>query len=958
MVASSAKHVVKFIFLSMITLTGVVAIITTYQTAASAASVSWFSDAEPTLEKMADPLLTEDAPACTPRIVAVDKRPHYNYLDPSDSTNICVYDRGSWRYGLSNRPYRQSNSMIGRDTSFVVGLGYDQKMYRINNLNARYAPDFVPHSKSLVYSMGNSSSFWGQNLVVYKDFPSRLVKNTDGQSYDMKDRHLPDYEFKRPNGYVLPVGAVASSSNGKWLIFEAVDLGIMRLNLETYDIKRISTISPRYDLGLPPFMSLSINNKGDYVVVGGQNTPFMVYNITDSCGDTTVTDQMTLNVPVARPCLERDLGAYMRTKFPRFSAADNIKLSADNGSISFRLEENLGFNNMRYTWYRLKVSDYISTPSLDYLALGDSYSSGEGDTLINPTTLAKYYLLGTDAEGNNQIPTEKCHISSRSYPFLLQSTMGISDDKMQSVACSGAMAKDDYQVTAGYEGQIEDKKARLGELSDDDLQRYQQVALNDFIPGRIQQLKFVEKYQPKAITLTAGGNDVGFGSIIQNCVVTLFTSCSYAKSDAGKTMVGQAIRSQYSEYVELYEKIREISPNTKVYAVGYPKFVGNDALLCALNVQLDTAERTMINEAVTYLNQIIKSAADRTGVKYVNIEDSLTGHRLCEQGDAYVTGIAFRGSSERQESFHPNHDGHRLMQKAIIGALGSQSLLDFEHTLQPTPGPYSSDDATEPTAYFSESMESVNTHFRRATIVPHNYVQKSSLTNMVSVRVAGLEPHSRVVIEAHSDPVILGTYDIDKNGNLSVDIPVPANISAGFHTLHVIGKTFFGEAIDLWQIIEVRGAAGDIDEDGTQDDVDACIYISASGIDSDRDNIDDACDLLITDPPQGGTNEVVAVLPGKGVNKNRPTPIQGGAITATNREELKKIPYSANGTADSSEVLAYRSSKNDFVGKNASIAESMDVKNNFSINAYWIVGIITIILISYFSIKQYSKRNG
>jgi hypothetical protein len=100
-------------------------------------------------------------------------------------------------------------------------------------------------------------------------------------------------------------------------------------------------------------------------------------------------------------------------------------------------------------------------------------------------------------------------------------------------------------------------------------------------------------------------------------------------------------------------------------------------------------------------------------------------------------------------------------------------------------------------------------------------------------------------VEVHSDPIELGTYSADSLGNLSVDIPLPINVPAGYHTLHLIGASYSGEEIDVWQTIEVRGSEGDIDEDGILDNVDQCMYVMESGLDEDLDQIDDACDPMI-----------------------------------------------------------------------------------------------------------------
>lgn len=67
-----------------------------------------------------------------------------------------------------------------------------------------------------------------------------------------------------------------------------------------------------------------------------------------------------------------------------------------------------------------------SGSGLDYLALGDSYLSGEGD-VKNYTS--RHYIRGTEGQ-------DDCHLSS-SYPFLLAKAWKILEGKFNTVACSG-----------------------------------------------------------------------------------------------------------------------------------------------------------------------------------------------------------------------------------------------------------------------------------------------------------------------------------------------------------------------------------------------------------------------------------------------------------------------------------------------------------------------------------------
>ena len=72
------------------------------------------------------------------------------------------------------------------------------------------------------------------------------------------------------------------------------------------------------------------------------------------------------------------------------------------------------------------AKDEPQVSELDYLAMGDSYSSGEGDI---ENGFSEFYIKNTGSP-------KDCHLSSRSYPYILAKRQNIKG--VQSVACSGA----------------------------------------------------------------------------------------------------------------------------------------------------------------------------------------------------------------------------------------------------------------------------------------------------------------------------------------------------------------------------------------------------------------------------------------------------------------------------------------------------------------------------------------
>lgn len=477
---------------------------------------------------------------------------------------------------------------------------------------------------------------------------------------------------------------------------------------------------------------------------------------------------------------------------------------------------------------------------LDYLALGDSYSSGEGDTEKNNATGQKYYRQLTDVNEDKKqgIPGEKCHISTRSYPYKLAQYMELKQTgtkQWDTVACGGATIYDlNGSNSGGYDGQND----RLRDYADKNT--LQKMALNEMIPGRVKQIEFVKKYQPKVITLTAGGNDVDFGGKIRSCVDPRerWDTCDWAKKDMDT--LGSQIKGQFDRLVELYKELKAASPKSKIYAIGYPQFITDtEPAACGLNAgAIDLDERRMVVRATQYMNEVIEAAARKAGVKYVDISQALNGGKMCEKHQIYMTGIVGLGE---QESYHPNKFGHTVIFVEIAKQLNHESLLTYSK--YPTAGDES---VNAPSSiYFDKGApSSVNT-----TMLANSKPSKGS-KQKVALAKNSLQPGSSARVEIRSKPVELGSYTVSSDGSMRETITIPDNIPAGYHTLFVYGKSASGENIKITQTLLVTGKdKEDLDDDGVKDANQPCgAFLKPSGKDEDLDGIDDACDPEITDP--------------------------------------------------------------------------------------------------------------
>ncbi|MFH9685750.1 SGNH/GDSL hydrolase family protein [Streptomyces sp. NPDC017413] len=218
-----------------------------------------------------------------------------------------------------------------------------------------------------------------------------------------------------------------------------------------------------------------------------------------------------------------------------------------------------------------------------YVALGDSYSSGVG---------AGSYLSDSG----------DCRRSTNAYPYLWQAAN--SPASFDFVACSGA-------TTSSVAG------TQLGVLN----------------------------ASTSLVSVTAGGNDVGFADVMQDCVLAGEATCITSVNDA----VSQMNSSLPGSLDALYDGIRARAPQAQVVVLGYPRFYQLSGSCVA---GLSEAERTAINNASDVLNDVLAKRSADAGFTFSSVVDEFTGHELCS-GDAWLHSVTV----PIHNSYHPKAAG-------------------------------------------------------------------------------------------------------------------------------------------------------------------------------------------------------------------------------------------------------------------------------------------------------------
>ncbi len=685
------------------------------------------------------------------------------------------------------------------DSGVVLFNGTDEGVHLLP-----YSPHQLlapwPKALNLVSLVANTTE--GSFISIYKNPLSQLQtqRNVLGAVVSKQLTAGPDLPLKDSTGQPLLINpqSLAFSDNGSWMIAEVLGGTFVRINLASLQITSFAPIYAQQGSPALDESAVTVSPDGRYVAI--ENTyasEFKVYDLANCSSGLCANYNYW-------PFISQQVSQLMYVSHVRFLNDGLLSFDASSHSSSaggtYELAPTAGINSL-----------------IDYLGLGDSYSSGEG---------AFDYLAGTDTKDN------RCHLSSHAYPILLTQDLFTAAGG-HAVTCSGAVMHDISDGSDGYRGQVRDV-ASWKDLAQDQPALLASI-LSNYLPGYVAQQRFVSQYQPAVITLGIGGNNMGFGNILERCiepqsslhVVANTCFATYEDRQELLSLISKTGKGLQSTYKQLLKQ----APATRLYVIGYPE-VSIDNGDCALNVHFNTSELEFFDELVQQINGTIASAATAAGAQYVDISKALAGHRLCETngGNIAVNGLTAGASSGlgdfdfiASESYHPNALGQQLIEQAILKQTHNLTALPQTITAKPPGGAFINAPKTG---------RSIN------QLLPSKLLSKSQASpgQTISLTIAstafGLPQSGNYTVHLDgSQGIILGTLAGDSPASISI----PITTGLGVHSIDITGTNQVGEPIDLTQpiiIVPPEGAG-------------VCGPVATSGIDIDHDGIDDACDPVI-----------------------------------------------------------------------------------------------------------------
>ena len=232
-----------------------------------------------------------------------------------------------------------------------------------------------------------------------------------------------------------------------------------------------------------------------------------------------------------------------------------------------------------------------------YVALGDSYSSGTGTRT--------YYDSG-------------CERSNYSYAKIIDAERANTDVVL--AACGGAKT-------------------------------------GDVLSTQVNSLTAGTRW----VTITIGGNDAGFSSVITDCAKPWWAANCNARIDSAQAYIRNTLPGRLDS---VYSAIKQRSPTATVIALSYPRlFMGED---CNAGTFFSGDEMTRLNQTADLLRDKTRDRALAAGANF-RFKDAITpfvGHAVCSSTE-WLNGL----SNPVSESYHPNRTGHRSGYVPLVRAV-------------------------------------------------------------------------------------------------------------------------------------------------------------------------------------------------------------------------------------------------------------------------------------------------
>jgi lysophospholipase L1-like esterase len=255
-------------------------------------------------------------------------------------------------------------------------------------------------------------------------------------------------------------------------------------------------------------------------------------------------------------------------------------------------------------------------PPTGYVAMGDSYTAGPGIPVPVP-----------EPPG--------CERSNQNYPHRVAAVLG---EPLRDVSCGGAGTA---HLTAPQPVKGGPNPPQLDALHRD----------------------------TAVVTLGIGGNDIGFGEIVQSCVAVLpFGSpCHDLYVGPAGDEISRRVAATAPKVAAALAEIHRRAPRARVYVVGYPSILPDGGIGCWPVLPFAFGDVPWLRDKEKELNAMLASTAAAGDAVYVDTYGPSGGHSACAlPGSRWVEPVVPLSPAA---PVHPNARGMEGMAEVLLGIL-------------------------------------------------------------------------------------------------------------------------------------------------------------------------------------------------------------------------------------------------------------------------------------------------
>ena len=252
-----------------------------------------------------------------------------------------------------------------------------------------------------------------------------------------------------------------------------------------------------------------------------------------------------------------------------------------------------------------------------YVALGDSYTAGP--LIPNP------------------VPPYGCLKSSNNFPHLTAPRIGLS---LRDASCSGAKT--------------------------DDMTSPQEVEFDGPNPPQLDALDA----GTTVVSVTIGGNDIGFSEIAQGCVtVNPFGSpCRDKYASGGQDTIAERIAATAPKVAAVLQGVHGRAPAARVFVLNYAAIFPETGFGCWPQMPIAFADVPYLRAKQRQLNAMLANQAAANGASLVDWYGASIGHDACKS--PLVRWVEPLVPINPAAPIHPNKAGMQGAADVLTAAVG------------------------------------------------------------------------------------------------------------------------------------------------------------------------------------------------------------------------------------------------------------------------------------------------